>query len=78
MRGEKSAGGIPGIPGGVKPPSFRMETKRIPMFVCLLHGSSRGNKWFPHTPAVITSTQQAETAEHSATLRAQCVSWTSV
>lgn len=46
--------------------------------VCLLHGSSCGNKWFPHTPAVITSTQQAETAEHSATLRAQCVSWTSV
>lgn len=48
------------------------------MFVCLLHESSHANKWFAHTPAVITSTQRAETAEHSATLRAWCVSWASV
>lgn len=55
-----------------------MKTERILMFVCLLHGPSCANKWFPHTPAAITSTQWAETAEHSATLRAWCVCWTSV
>lgn len=28
------------------------------MFVCLLLASSHANKWFPCTPAIITTTQQ--------------------
>lgn len=42
-------------PGGVTDSSVRL--KNI-MFVCLLLASSHTNKWFPCTPAIITTTQQ--------------------
>lgn len=42
-------------PGGVTDSSFRIKSI---MFVCLQLASWHANKWFPCTPAIITSAQQ--------------------